>query len=123
MGMDAYLFSAHSKKELQSEDYWKNVHLDTEDLDSKWVNCGEYAYWCKFWSLHIFINEEFCHNEYESGEFIEIDREQLKDIIEFCCFHRDYWDSFKSVTGLCEIYDHWDDIEAAGLKIFYTCDW
>lgn len=118
MGMDAYLYSAHSKKELQSDNYWNRV----EDEENKWTLGRELVYWRKFYALQNFISSSL-PEPYECGEYIEVDKEMLKEIIIFCCFHRDYWDEFKSVSALCEVYDHYDELEDAGLKLFYECDW
>lgn len=118
MGMDAYLFSAHSKKELQSEDYWDKIKNENKE----WTNRQELVYWRKFYDLQDFISSNL-PEPYENGDYIEIDKEMLKEIIIFCCFHKDYWDEFKTVPKLCQVYNHYNEIEEAGLKIFYECDW
>ena len=122
MGMDAYMFSAHSKKELQSDDYWAAKINEIIEEENKWSQSNELWYARKFYDLHTFITYHFCP-DYECGDFIEISKEDLKKIIEFCCFHRDYFDGFHTVPALCEIYDHWDDLTEHNLKLFYECDW
>ena len=119
MGMDAYLYSAHSKKELQSDLYWNNHE---EDEENKWSISRELVYWRKFYGLHDFISNNLPES-YECGDYVRITKKMLKKIIEFCCFHSDYWDGFDTVSVLCEIYDHYDELKEAGLKIFYECDW
>lgn len=116
MGMDAYLISAHGHKELRDG----NIKNSTE---IQWSIPNELCYWRKFYELHDFINTHICNNKYECGDYIIITKQDLKEIIKFCCFNRDYWGRFDTVPVLCEIYDHWDEMKDNGLKIFYECDW
>ena len=126
--MDAYMFAAHSKKEIMADDFWKNINLVPHNEDgeidiNKWSRCGELWYARKFWDLHDYINHELLRGEYGCGDYVEITQKDLAKIINFCCFNRDYWDSFDTVPTLCEIYAHWEELEEHGLKVFYECDW
>lgn len=122
MGMDASIYLAHSKKELQGEDFWDKIPKNIDD-DEKWRVIGERWYARKFWELHNELINTCFNGEYECGDWIELEKEDLDTMIHFAIHHPDYWGGFKGVESLCEIRYHWDDIKAAGLKIFYECDW
>lgn len=120
MGMDARLCTARSVKEFDNTNYWTSaLEINEENF---WKVGHEVMYWRKFYDLIDHINT-LLPERYECADFIEVSKDMLKSIIEFCCYNRDYWDSFDTVPKLCEIYDHWDDFINAGLKLFFECDW
>ena len=123
MGMDSYLFVAHSKKELQSPDFWKNVSNFeiTEELPRNPI--GEWWYARKFYSAHEYVQQNLLHGEYECGDFVPMSYEMVNRLLQYCCKHRDYFGGFNTITALCELVDHWGELEARGLKVFYECDW
>lgn len=122
MGMDSYIFLAHSKKELDSENFWNNNIRDFDE-ETKWTTPGERWYARKFWSLHDHLVATCFHNEYECGDWIELNREDIEEMISYSTHHANYFDNFCGLENLCEILYHWDDIQDAGLHPYYECDW
>lgn len=120
MGMDMYLFSAHSKKELESDDFWRNADLNTQGT---YNTIGEKYYSCKFWDLFSHINAVCFKGEYESGKYVPVTREVVEEMLDYSTHHPDHFDSFNTVESLCELLYHWDEIEENGLQIFFECDW
>lgn len=122
MGMDSYIYLAHSKKELENDNFWSIMPPNVNE-DEKWSTIGERWYARKFLDLHIEVVEKCFNGDYECGDWVELTREDIDVMIKFASHNPDYWDGFKSVPSLCDIWYHWDDIESAGLKVFYECDW
>ena len=122
MGMDAYIYIAHSKKELESGVLWNGKKLDFEEED-KWKVPREVWYQRKFWDLHNYLEHECFHNEYECGDYVKLEKEDVEKMIKFSTHNSNYWDNFKGVEDLCDILYHWDEIQAAGLYVYYECDW
>lgn len=121
MGMDMYLRRAHDKRELADDGvYWDYVRNDDNE-DEEEMRMGEAWYARKWWDLHNAMS--FIEKDYECGEYIRLTRKNVEEMLKYACHHRDYWNSFKSVPELCEILDRWDEMEEAGLHIFYEADW
>ena len=120
MGIDMYIFAAHSKKELESDTYWANADLNTSD---SWTTIGEKFYARKFWGLHEHVVATCFNHDYECGEYVQITRENLEEMITYAAHHPNYFDNFDSVAQLCELLYHWDELEEAGLHLYYECDW
>lgn len=121
MGMDIFMYAAHSKKEFE-DNHSNDVYYTHSEAD-KWACRGEIWHAYKFYALHDFIQNSIFHEDYKCNEYIELKKENLADIISFCCFNRNYSGDFSSLPSLCEIYDHWQELEEHGLKVFYECDW
>lgn len=117
MGMDMYIFRAHSKKELESDNFWE---LARESEESNEVHLGEVWYARKFWDLH---NNMSFLRDYECGEFIELTKDNLEEMLTFATHHTDYWDGFKSVPELCEILYSFDEMNERGYHYYYEADW
>ena len=118
MGMDAYIFAAHSKKELTNfNEYLTRVDEMPDDAEFR---LGEHWYARKFWDLH---NNMSFLRDYECGDFVLLSKDNLEEMITFVTHHRDYWDKFDSVIKLCEILDKYDEYDKHGIHFFYEADW
>ena len=115
MGMDMYLFTAHSKKELEDPNFWSK-----EEHDDPFSSAGKVYYSRKFWDLY---NNLSFTSHYECGTWMSLTKDQVEEMLDFSCHNRDYFDGFNTVIQLCEILAHWKEIEENGLKIFFECDW
>ncbi len=125
MGMDLYLVTAPSKLALKDTNFWdtiysNNFHDEEDENRIKWATPHEVYYARKFWDL--FNNLSFT-KDYECGEWIPVTYRNVKEMLDVACRKTDYFDSFNSVPQLCELLYHWQDIENAGLKVFFECDW
>lgn len=105
MGLDMYI------------DARKNIGTPNEERKEK-------VYWRKFWDLQDYI-VKITDGKVDSGEIkdTKLTKEDLENIIHFCCFHRDYFDEFGSVPDLCELYDEWDTLRAEGWTFWYNANW
>ena len=111
MGMDMYIYRVKNRKILDTE-FWNTDHEDTV--------LKEVYYSRKFWDLHDNIS---VFKNYECGEYKELTKADIKEMIDFSCYHRDYFGSFNSVIALCEIYDNWDEDIENGYHFYIECDW
>lgn len=118
MGMDLRLVSAHSKKELENENFWSIMAQNT--VNDKFEKPAELYYARKFWDLYQ--NLSFLH-DYECGEWLPVTKENVEEMLRVACHQRDYWDGFQSVPDLCEILDRWGDLCQHNLTVFFECDW
>lgn len=118
MGMDARIIVAHSKKELETDGFWE--YLREHEWEEQNLMLGEKWYARKFWDLH---NSMSFLQDYECGDYIELSKKNLDEMLQYATHHRDYFDGFESVIDLCELLDRYDEFQAAGLHLFYECDW
>lgn len=118
MGMDLRLVTAHSKKELEQDNFWSI--MAENKINDKYEKPAEVYYARKFWDLYK--NLSFT-NDYECGEYIPLRKEQVEEMLRVACQYRDYWDSFNSVPDLCELLDRWSDLTEHNLTVFFECDW
>lgn len=109
MGMDLYIFKARNHKVFDTEN-WYNSDSVTEVLYAR-----------KWWSLVEHCT--FIPNDYESGEFIELTKENLEEMIQVACKYRDYWDTYNNIPTLCELRDSFDDITNQGYHYYLEYDW
>lgn len=84
----------------------------------------EMVYWRKFWDLQDHV-VEITDAKVDNGEIpdIKLTKEDLEEIIHFCCYNRDYFDGFTSVPKLCELRQLWDDMAAEGWTFWYNGNW
>lgn len=129
MGMDLYLFTAHSKKELEDEHFFTNLFnrkaaIEDEDDTSSpyefYAQPNEVYYARKFWDL--FRNLSFT-KDYECGDYIPLERQHVQEMLKVACEHEDYFGDFNTVPSLCRLLKYWDILEENHLKVFFECDW
>ena len=126
MGMDMNLIRARNKEAIEQyystwtidsdPDY--NFHMDGSEADTFPV--VEVYYSRKFWDL--FRAMSFTKN-YECGEYIRLNKRELKEMLDYSITHPDYFDHFNSVPELCRVYHKFDEWEARGLHVYFECDW
>lgn len=127
MGLDMHLMAAKSMKEL-NEMTW-NDWTEWEDVCDKYD--GDYtmlerpcAVWYarKFWDM---VREMSFLKDYNDkcGEFIRIHKKDLREMIDFYCYHPDYFDGFNGLPRLCELYQAFDAMEDAGINLYFEADW
>lgn len=85
----------------------------------------EMVYWRKFWDLQDHIVDLIDIEVVDIGAIhdTKLIKEDLEDIIHFCCYNRDYFDGFTSVPKLCELWQLWDDMADDGWTFWYNGNW
>lgn len=121
MGLDMHLVMARNRKMLEEKEFWSNcidvTNIEEFEYDKSAIVC----YWRKFWDLHNFIsNRKGC---LDNGEWCEITRKDLEDMIEYATHNKDYWDGFRSVPALCEVLYNYDKLRENGFNLFYEGDY
>lgn len=125
MGMDLYLFTAHSKKEVTDPGFFTNLfnREPKEDAYSPYefyAQPNEVYYARKFWDLYH--NLSFT-KDYECGDYVQITRNQVEEMLKIACQYEDYFCDFNTVPQLCRLLKYWDIVEENNLKVFFECDW
>lgn len=118
MGMDCRILCAHSKLEIENDDLW--TYMEEHDSDAETTILGEKWYGRKFWNMHR--NMSFLQN-YKCGEYIELSKDNIEEMLQYLTHHLDYWDGFETVPALCKILYSYDNVINQGYKYFYECDW
>ena len=123
MGLDMHLVAAHNKKEVESENFWRDLpdysELELYSENYQYDRPAILCYWRKFWDLHTMIANKY---GLKNGEWTKISRNDLEKIINFAIHNPDYWDSFKSIPQLCTILFHYNELNENGLSLFYEGD-
>lgn len=109
MGMDLYVYSARNHEVFKHEGWWDNPNVE------------EKYYTRKFWDL--VENCSFIPREYENGEFIEISKENLEEMIKVACEYRNYWGTYDDIPKLCELRDEYDKLEEQGKHLYLSYDY
>lgn len=104
MGLDMYI------------DARRNIRTPQEERK-------EVAYWRKFWDLQDYI-VELTDAKKDVGviEDTKLTKEDLENIIRFCCYNRNYFGNF-DVSQVCELYAEWDAMAAEGWTFWYNGNW
>lgn len=115
MGMDFHIYSARNREVFKHDRWWDSEQVQEEFYARKpwdWVeNC------------------DFIPSDYESGDVIEVTRENIEELINVACHYRDYFDTYSNVPALCEIRDKFfgycdnDDEAIKDRKLFLRYDW
>lgn len=125
MGLDLRIMAAKSKRELndlQWEDWteWNDIK-DKYDNDFSMIpKPCEVWYARKFYELMSAMS--FLHN-YDCGEYIRLHKDNLREMINFYCYHPDYFYGFNGLPRLCELYQEFDEMEDAGINLYFEADW
>lgn len=117
MGLDVYMVAAHNKEELKKEDFWSKL-IDMRDMESyAWDKPAELYYARKFWDLYTPIAHHF---GLENGEWVEVDKTELENILDIACHNEDYFGSFDTVPAICRIIYNYDLLRENGLQVFFS---
>lgn len=127
MGLDMRFCSAKSVKDLENYDYrdWFDANEIQED---EWgspqyptIPC-ELVYFRKHWVLMHEMNH-ILDNKYEYGQWVRIYKKHLKAIIDFYCYHENYFNNFMGLERLCELYRDYDRMQEQGINLYFEADW
>ena len=109
MGMDFSIYRVKDARVLEDQTFWDEYFRGNE------TKIQQAYYARKFWEL---VKVPKIHDHYQDEEWIQLDKDDVKQLLEIACYNRDYWDSFKTVPDLCELYDTWDEQTEEGWKFF-----
>lgn len=109
MGMDLYIYRARNHEIFKHDNWYESP------------NVTEVFYARKYWAIPEHCS--FIPSDYESGDFIQLTEDDLKDMIKVACEYRDYFDTYNNVPKLCELRDKFDEIEEEGDHLFLEYDW
>lgn len=122
MGMDAYLYRVHNRREVENDNFFeKCITLNNSDAweQDEFKSSAELWYGRKFWDLHHAV---FGHN-YENGTYVEVTKEMLEKMLIFAAKNTDYFGGFNTVEALCWAYHYYDEMIEHGFILLYECDW
>ena len=109
MGLDVNIYRARNRKVFSNDDWY-----DTPAVT-------EVYYARKFWTL---IQEaSFLNVNDDCGEFIELSRENVEELINIATHNTDYFDGFETVPQLCKILQHFDEDEEKGYHYYMEFDY
>ena len=112
MGMDAYIFRAKTKKAFDESDWYKD---ENSGVTETW-------YARKYWDL--IENLSFIKDiDEDCGEFIQLTKDNIEEIIQVATHHPDYWGKFDTVPTLCEILYNFDEDEENGWHYYFEFDY
>lgn len=122
MGMDAYLYRVHNRKEVNNDNFF-NYCITINNADA-WENdefsaSAELWYGRKFWDLHTYVFGD----DYECGSYVEVTKEMLEKMLDYSCKHPDYFGGFSGVEPLCWAYYYYDKMIEEGFILLYEADW
>ena len=105
MGMDLTIWKARNHEVFKHDNWYTNGEVE------------EKYYARKFWDM--VYNCRFIPKDYENGEFIEINKDNLEEMIRVACEYRNYWDNYDDIPKLCELRDEYDMIIESGYKLYF----
>ena len=109
MGLDVNIYRARNHQVFKTEKWY----------DSKAVTEAYYAR--KFWAL--IEQASFLNVKDDCGEFIELSRENVEELINIATHNADYFDGFETVPKLCEILRHFEEDEENGYHYYMEFDY
>lgn len=124
MGLDIRILCVRNRKHVDIKEFWETCHtgwVKDEDGLIDFTQPSELYYARKFWDLYEPVARRL---RLENGEYSEpLTREDLEFMIDIATHNPDYWDSFNSVSTLCEILYHYDEIKDAGMVLLFEGDY
>lgn len=121
MGMDAYIFRAKSKKIFENPNWYNEAFNKSEDDENSNSLVTEVWYSYKYWDL---INQvSFIKNTNEdNGEYIELRKKDIEEMLKIATHTPDYWNGFDSVPSLCKILYNFDEDKENGWHYYFNFD-
>lgn len=109
MGLDVSIYRARNHKVFSNDDWY----------DSEAVT--EVYYARKFWTL--IEQASFLNVKDDCGDFIELSRENVEELINIATHNADCFDGFETVPKLCKILQHFDEDEENGYHYYMEFDY
>lgn len=109
MGLDIYIFKARTKKAFEADDWYNSDAIQ------------EVYYARKFWTL--IEQASFLNVKDDCGEFIELSRENVEELINIATHNEDYFGGFETVPRLCEILRDFEETEENDYHYYMEFDY
>lgn len=109
MGMDLYIFRARTRKAFDQENWYGSDSVTEILYARKWWNLVEHC--------------SFIPTNYESGEYIQLTKNNIEEMIKVSCQYVDYWGGYDNVPKLCMMRDAFDEDEENGYHYYLTYNW
>lgn len=110
MGMDLHIWRARNTAVLKQDNWYESP------------NVFEEFYSCKFWAIPENCKFVPKNDPEVNGMFIPISIDEVEEMIEVACKHRNYWYNYNDVPKLCELRDKIEGWENDGWKLFLEYD-
>ena len=107
--MDINCFKARNHEVFKHEGWYENP------------NVTEVFYFRKHWDMLRALS--FINVERDCGEFIQLSRENLEEILDAAAHHRDYFGGFEVVPAICEALANFDEVEDEGYHYYFEFDY
>lgn len=109
IGLDVNIYRARSCQAFKDEKWYESEAVT------------EVYYARKFWSL--IEQASFLNVNGDCGEFIELSRENIEELINIATHNADYFDGFETVPKLCEILRNFNEDEENGYHYYMEFDY
>jgi hypothetical protein len=109
MGLDINIYRARNRQVFKDEKWYESTAVT-----------GVY-YARKFWGLIEYAS--FLDVKDDCGEFIELSRENIEELINIATHNADYFGGFETVPQLCEILHNFDENEENGYHYYIEFDY
>lgn len=110
MGMDAYVYRARAKQAFKDPKWY-----ESESITEVW-------YGRKFWDI-VYNTSIVQDVAKDCGEFIQLTKDQVEEMIQVATHNRDYFGGFNTVPALCEILANFDEDEENGWHYYFEFDY
>ena len=82
----------------------------------------EMCYWSGFYGL-LQHGLPFTYGNEECGDDIHLSKKDVEQILNYVARNRDHFDSFNSVTQVCELLDQYDELKEDGWIVCFNASW
>lgn len=109
IGLDVSIYRARNHQIFKTEKWY----------DSKAVT--EVYYARKFWTL--IEQASFININEDCGEYLELSRENIEELIQIATHNEDYFGGFETVPRLCEILRDFEETKEEGYNYYMEFDY
>ena len=109
MGLDINCYKAKNHEVFKHEGWYRDE------------NIKEVFYFRKHWDMLYALS--FINIERECGEFIQLTKTNLEEILQAVTHNRDYFGGFENVPAVCEALDNFDEDEENGWHYYFEFDY
>lgn len=126
MGLDMGIVVAKNKKlvderhsidRLELNEIINNDKFYFTDTENNYPDIFDGWYARKFWDM-VDAVPVLKENIKIDGDYFKIKKSDIKQMIEYYAFHRDYFDGFGTLIDLCELYQRYDELAAGGWHFY-----
>ena len=109
MGLDITCYKARNHEVFKHDDWYDNQEVQ------------EVFYFRKHWDMLNSLS--FININKDCGEFIQLTKDQLEEILTAATHNRDYFGGFTGVPAVCEALDNFDEDEENGWHYYFEFDY